>query len=368
MYCKKCGKLLQDGAKFCPQCGEEITILKPDFNQYENIENSEYVKGEEESTEQTNSTVLTIEDNVEDEKELQNENINTSKQNERNLVSKCPSCGNDIGYMSTCPSCGYSRQSTENQSKQKDTQSPAIVFIKDWYNRRSTKEKKVVITCIIVASFILGVLFHMGVGVKSSEYQQVLESNSKLEQDNNKLQEELSNTTSEYQAYKTKMQPYEEVQLTDAKNKAEAEKLRIEQEQQAKAEKEAAEKAEAERAAAEAAAAKAAEEAKGYETGITYDQLARTPDDYQGKKVKFKGKVVQVIEGTSETQLRLAVNGDYDSILFCAVPKELTSSTRILENDNITIMGVSNGLLSYQSTMGGTITIPSVIVNDWGPN
>lgn len=31
----------------------------------------------------------------------------------------------------------------------------------------------------------------------------------------------------------------------------------------------------------EAAAAKAAEEAQGYETGITYDQLARTPDDFQ---------------------------------------------------------------------------------------
>lgn len=48
----------------------------------------------------------------------------------------------------------------------------------------------------------------------------------------------------------------------------------------------------------EAAAAKAAEEAQGYETGITYDQLARTPDDFKGKKVKFTGKVVQVIEGT----------------------------------------------------------------------
>ena len=32
----------------------------------------------------------------------------------------------------------------------------------------------------------------------------------------------------------------------------------------------------------EAAAAKAAEEAQGYETGITYDQLARTPDDFEG--------------------------------------------------------------------------------------
>lgn len=120
--------------------------------------------------------------------------------------------------------------------------------------------------------------------------------------------------------------------------------------------------------AAEEAAAKAAEEARGYETGITYNQLARTPDEYEGKKVKFKGKVIQVIEGTLETQIRLAVNSDYDDILFCSIPKNLTASTRILEDDYITIMGISEGLISYESTMGGQITIPSVSVKDWGPN
>ena len=57
-----------------------------------------------------------------------------------------------------------------------------------------------------------------------------------------------------------------------------------EAEAQRKAEEEAAQKA-AEEAAA-AAAAK--EEAKGYETGITYDQLARTPDDYKGKKKNLR--------------------------------------------------------------------------------
>ena len=64
------------------------------------------------------------------------------------------------------------------------------------------------------------------------------------------------------------------------KAKAEEEKRQLEEaEAQRKAEEEAAQKA-----AEEAAAAAAAEEeAKGYETGITYDQLARTPDDYKGK-------------------------------------------------------------------------------------
>lgn len=162
------------------------------------------------------------------------------------------------------------------------------------------------------------------------------------------------------------MQPYEEIQLTDAKNKAEREAQEI-ADRKAAEEKAAEEKRLAEeKAAAEEAARKAAEEAKGYETGITFDNLARTPDTYIGKKVKFKGKVVQVIEDDSETQIRLAVNNNYDKIIFCRVPKSKTKGSRILEDDRIHIMGVSNGLMSYKSTMGGTITIPDISVDDWG--
>lgn len=109
----------------------------------------------------------------------------------------------------------------------------------------------------------------------------------------------------------------------------------------------------------EAAAAKAAEEAQGYETGITYDQLARTPDDFKGKKVKFTGKVVQVIEGSGSIQIRLAVNDNYDTILFGQYDSSIVGS-RVLEDDHITIYGTSAGTISYQSTMGGTITIPGV--------
>ena len=108
-------------------------------------------------------------------------------------------------------------------------------------------------------------------------------------------------------------------------------------------------------------AAKAAEEAKGYETGITYDQLARTPDDYEGSKVKFTGKVLQVIEGDDSVQLRLAVNSNYDNVLFLEYDKSIVSS-RILEDDIITIYGVSVGTITYESTMGGNITIPAVLV------
>lgn len=111
----------------------------------------------------------------------------------------------------------------------------------------------------------------------------------------------------------------------------------------------------------EEAAAKAAEEAKGYETGITYDQLARTPVDFIGKKVKFSGKVLQVIEGDDSVQIRLAVNNDYDTVLLGEYSNS-TVSSRVLEDDIITIYGTSVGTISYQSTMGGKITIPGVYI------
>lgn len=104
-----------------------------------------------------------------------------------------------------------------------------------------------------------------------------------------------------------------------------------------------------------------AEAAKGYETGITYQQLARTPDQYEGQKVKFTGKVVQVIEGTGTVQIRLAVNDDYDSVLLGQYDSSIVSS-RVLEDDHITIYGTSLGTVSYESVLGGTITIPAVYI------
>jgi hypothetical protein len=130
----------------------------------------------------------------------------------------------------------------------------------------------------------------------------------------------------------------------------------------AKADAEAKAKADAE-AKAEAKAKAEAEEAEriGYDTGITYDQLARTPDDYLAEKVKFRGTVIQVMEGDGVTQIRLAVNDDYDNILLGEFDATVVDS-RILEDDTITIRGLSTGLITYESTMGGSISIPGVSI------
>ena len=158
----------------------------------------------------------------------------------------------------------------------------------------------------------------------------------------------------------------EAAKKAEEKAKADAEKAGKEKNAAAakiEEEKIAAEKAANEAAAEAEAEKKAEEEARiGYDTGITYNQLARTPDDFEFEKVKFHGKVIQVIEGDGETQIRLAVNDNYDTILLAVYESEIVKS-RILEDDMISIMGLSAGLLSYESTNGGTITIPMVYVD-----
>ena len=96
---------------------------------------------------------------------------------------------------------------------------------------------------------------------------------------------------------------------------------------------------------------------------IAYDDLARNPDNYKGKNVKFTGKVVQVIEDNSGSTYRINVTkGKYsswdDTVLVAYSPS--SSSNRILEDDIVTFYGLSGGLYTYKSTMGASITIPSV--------
>ena len=91
----------------------------------------------------------------------------------------------------------------------------------------------------------------------------------------------------------------------------------------------------------------------------TYNEIARDPDDYEGKKAKFSGEVLQVLESSDSAQvnMRIAVDGDYDHVLYVVyyMPE---GSSRILEDDHITVYGVLGGLYTYTSTMNAQITIP----------
>lgn len=163
--------------------------------------------------------------------------------------------------------------------------------------------------------------------------------------------ESLEHVSEAYDAYKEEMAPYEGVA------EAEAEARRIEAESIAEKERIAKE----ESIAAEKAAAEAKEKL-GYDTGITYDQLARNPKDYIGEKIKFTGTVLQVMESDYEVTIRLATSKRYDNVIYCTYSPDIVSS-RILEDDRITVYGASTGTVSYQATSGKEVTIPGMHVD-----
>ena len=98
---------------------------------------------------------------------------------------------------------------------------------------------------------------------------------------------------------------------------------------------------------------------------LSYTEISRYPDDYEGEYVKFRGKVVQICSEASSglyySTYRVAVSGDYDQVIYIYVDN-YGSGRRILEDDWITIYGEYDGLYSYTTVMGAKKTIPSVKV------
>ena len=226
---------------------------------------------------------------------------------------------------------------------------------------------------VLVALFAL--IIGGSVGPSQSEVDASTESNEKLVEQISELEstnEESVLKIKELEAKVKEAEPFfslkeeerkeKEAELKKKEEAAKAEKEAEEAAAKAKADAEAKAEADAEAAAEAKEKAEAEEKEKiGYDTGITYDQLARTPDDFIFEKVKFYGTVIQVMEGDGTTQIRLAVNDNYDNVLYAEFDSTVVDS-RILEDDKITIRGLSTGLLTYESTMGGSISIPGISI------
>lgn len=103
------------------------------------------------------------------------------------------------------------------------------------------------------------------------------------------------------------------------------------------------------------------EDVSMFRSDISYDEIARHPNDYDGELLTFSGEVAQVIESDGMTELRIAVDGDYDDIIYGIYDNRILDS-RLLEDDKIQFYGESCGIISYQSTLGETISIPSMSI------
>lgn len=95
-----------------------------------------------------------------------------------------------------------------------------------------------------------------------------------------------------------------------------------------------------------------------------YKDIARNPDKYYGKRAKFKGEVVQVIEGYFDTTLRVDVTkgkyGIYTDTMYVVYTPQSTTENRILEDDIITIYGELAGIETYETVMGAKVSIPRI--------
>ena len=99
---------------------------------------------------------------------------------------------------------------------------------------------------------------------------------------------------------------------------------------------------------------------------ISYENLSRYPDNYEGEKVKFTGKVVQVCSEAKSalyySTYRVATSGSYNNVVYIYVDN-YGSGRRILEDDWITFYGVYDGLFTYETVMGASVTIPQIKVD-----
>lgn len=78
--------------------------------------------------------------------------------------------------------------------------------------------------------------------------------------------------------------------------------------------------------------------------------------------MKFSGKVLQVQEGIFSNSIRLAVDGNYDTVVYGTYSKSLVKS-KILEDDWITIYGTSDGDYTYTTVLGASLTIPGISID-----
>lgn len=104
---------------------------------------------------------------------------------------------------------------------------------------------------------------------------------------------------------------------------------------------------------------------KGQCESPSYEDVARNPDDWEGHKVAFTGQVIQVMESNGSYTLRVNVTqGRYswsDTILVSYTAP--SGSGRILEDDVLTFYGTMNGMYSYKTVLGATMTVPLLVAS-----
>ena len=103
---------------------------------------------------------------------------------------------------------------------------------------------------------------------------------------------------------------------------------------------------------------------------LPFEDLARNPDSWKGTRLSYTGQVIQVVEPSYGDTVTLRVNvtqdeyGWWDDTIMATVeiPK---GDDRILEDDIITFFGECDGMYTYESIFGESISIPKIDIVYW---
>ena len=226
------------------------------------------------------------------------------------------------------------------------------------------EKKKVLkfVACGIICLFLGSIIGNVG-KVSSKEYDSLKDRYNYQVNHNTELKSEKETIEKELSDLKEKTKSYVELNETEkgivdakiqevrqaTKEEAEAEQKRIAEEQaQKEAEKQTQKEAEEQ--------AKKEAEAHKYETGLTWEQIAR--EGKKGTLGQFEGKIIQVMNGDGFTQYRVTINGDYDQVMLIEVKNGVSKET-LLEDDYVYFKGESLGTITYTTVMGAEMTIPA---------
>ena len=98
-------------------------------------------------------------------------------------------------------------------------------------------------------------------------------------------------------------------------------------------------------------------------SSIPYNDLFRYAEQYKGREVYYWGEVIQVIETGNYYQLRVNITATeygWEDTVFLHYPD---APVRILEGDEISFVGRVNGVITYESAMGASVTIPELVAH-----
>lgn len=98
---------------------------------------------------------------------------------------------------------------------------------------------------------------------------------------------------------------------------------------------------------------------------VSYDNLARYPDHYKFKPVSISGRIMQVMHDYyDDGKDGYLLITDTNDIIICSIIAD-KSGPRILEDDCLTLYGLSCGLDSYTTVNNVYVTVPSLLILDY---